>query len=117
MLKINEFNINKIKSVSTEIFIKFEDTGLSKKQYSFLKNRLDKYNLYINSEYSLEYQIKYNKSSQQSLIKMNIIIPNHLIPCDAIEANRILMEPIDTFQLFYDAQNNIYKKKYAEKLK
>jgi hypothetical protein len=47
---------------------------------------------------------------------MNIIIPNHLIPCDAIEANRILMEPIDTFQLFYDAQNNIYKKKYAKKL-
>jgi hypothetical protein len=41
MLKINEYNINKIKSVSTEIFIKFEDTDLSQKQYYFLKNRLD----------------------------------------------------------------------------
>lgn len=117
MLKINEFNINKIKSLSTEIFIKFEDNGLSKKQYSFLKNRLDKYNLYINREYSLDYQIQYNKSSKQSLIKMNIMIPNHLIPCDAIEANKILMEPIDTFQLFYDAQNNIYNKKYPRDLK
>ena len=33
-----------------------------------------------------------------------------------MEANRILMESIDTFQLFYDAQNNIYKKKYVKKL-
>ena len=110
MLKINEYNINKIKSVSTEIFIKFEDTDLSQKQYYFLKNRLDQYNLYINSEYSLGYQIQYNKSAQQSFIKMKIIIPNHLIPCDTIEANKILMEPMDTFKLFYDALNNNIKR-------
>ena len=114
MIKVSEFDINKIKSLSTEIFVKFEDHGLTKEQYDFLKNRLDKYNLYINAEYSLKYQIQYNKSSKQSLIKMNIIIPNDFIPSDAIKANRILMEPINTFQLFYDAQNDIYKKKYAK---
>ena len=116
MINVSEININKTESVSTEVSFKFEDTGLSQEQYSFLKDRLDKYNLYIDSEYSLKYQIQYNKSSKQSLIRINIIIPNHFIPSDAIEANRILMEPINTFQLFYDAQNNIYKKKYARKL-
>jgi len=116
MLKLSEFSISKIKSVSTEIFIKFEDTDLSPEQYFFLKNQLNKYNLYINSDYSLKYQVQYNNSSRQSLIRIKIIIPNHLIPSDTIKANKILMEPINTFQLFYDAQNNIYKKKYARNL-
>lgn len=116
MINVSEININMTESVSTEVFFKFEDNGLSQEQYSFLKNRLDKYILYINSEYSLKYWIQYDKSSKQSLIKINIIIPNHFIPSDVIEANRILMEPINTFQLFYYALNNIYKKKYARKL-
>lgn len=116
MINVSEININKTESVSTEVSFKFEDIGLSEEQYSFLKDRLDKYNLYINSEYSLNYQIQYNQSSKQSLIKINVIIPNDFIPSDAVEANRILMEPINTFQLFYDAQNNIYKKKYSKNL-
>lgn len=113
MIKVSEFDINRIKSMSIEIFIKFEDTDLSQEQYSFLKNQLHKYILYINREYILNYRIQYNKSSHQSWIKMNIIIPTQFIPSDAIKANRILMEPINTFQLFYDAQSEIYKKKYA----
>jgi hypothetical protein len=116
MINVSEININKTESVSTEVSFNLRNIGLSQEQYSFLKDRLDKYNLYINSEYSLKYQIQYNKSSKQSLIKINIIIPNHFIPSDAVEANRILMEPINTFQLFYDAQNNIYKKKYSKNL-
>jgi hypothetical protein len=67
--------------------------------------------LYINTEYSLKSELQYDNSLQQLSIGINIIIPNQYLPNDPNNANEILMEPINTFQMFYDAQNEIYTQK------
>jgi hypothetical protein len=112
MLKTNDIQINKIKFEATNISVTLEDTEVQPEHYSFLKDRLTKYKLYINSEYSLKSEIQYDESSKLLSIGINIIIPDHYIPNDPNKANKILMEPINTFQIFYDAQNEIYRRKH-----
>jgi hypothetical protein len=112
MLKTNDIQINKIKLEATEISVALEDTGVNPEQYIFLKDRLDSYKFYINSEYSIKSEIQYNESLQLVSIAINIIIPDRYIPNDPIKANEIIMDPVDTFQIFYDTQNEIYDRKY-----
>jgi hypothetical protein len=112
MLKTNDIQINKIKLASTEISAILEDPEVQPKQYAFLKSRLTTYKLYINSEYSLKSEIQYDKPSKLLSIGINIIIPDQYIPNDPNKANEILMDPINTFQIFYDAQNEIYNRKH-----
>ena len=112
MLKTNDIQINKIKLEATEISVALEDTGVNPEQYIFLKDRLDSYKFYINSEYSIKSEIQYNESLQLVSIAINIIIPDRYIPNDPIKANEIIMDPVDTFQIFYDTQNEIHDRKY-----
>jgi hypothetical protein len=111
MLKTNDIQIEKIKLAETNIFATLEDSEVQPEKYFFLKNRLNTYKFYINSEYSIKSKIEYDESSKLLSIGINIIIPDNYIPEDTKKANEILMDPIDTFQLFYDAQNKIYEKK------
>jgi len=111
MLKTNDIQINKIMDAK-KISVILEDPIVEFDQYTFLKNRLKDYKLYINSEYSLKSELQYNKSSQLLSIEINIIIPDKFMPKNTTEANNILMEPINTFQLFYDVQNEIYNRKH-----
>ena len=92
----------------------FEEPEVQLERSIFLKKRLNRYKLYINSEYSLKSKIEYNDSSKLLSIYISIIIPESCIPNDFNEANEILMEPVYTFQLFYDAQTEIYTKKYKK---
>ncbi|MGB7970178.1 MAG: hypothetical protein WCF28_11475 [Methanobacterium sp.] len=114
MLKTNNIQIEKIKLESTNINVALEDSEVQPEQYYFLKDRLTTYKFYINSAYSLKSKIEYDELSKLLLIGINIIIPDHYIPNDTKKANEILMEPINTFQLFYDAQNKIYEKKHLK---
>jgi hypothetical protein len=111
MLKTNDIKINQIKLEGTEISVTFEDPEVHPAQYTYFKDRLNNYKLYIDSEYSLKTETEYDESSQQLSIEINIIIPNNYLPTDPNKSNKILMDPINTFQIFYDAQNEIYKKK------
>jgi hypothetical protein len=114
MLKTNDIQINKIKLAGTNISATLEDTEVQPEHYSFLKDRLTTYKFYINSEYSLKSEIQYDESSKLLSIGINIIIPVHYIQNDQDNANEILMDPINTFQIFYDAQNEIYKRKHQK---
>ena len=107
MLKTNDIHINKIKLEATNLSVTFEEPEVHPEQYIFLKYRLNNYKLYINSEYSFKSELQYNKSTQLLSIRINIIIPDYYIPKDPTKANEILMDPINTFQIFYDAQNEI----------
>jgi hypothetical protein len=111
MLKTNDIQISKIKFEATNISVIFEDPEVHSEQYTFLKDRLNNYKLYMNSEYSFKFELQYNKSSQFLSIGINIIIPDIYIPSEHEKANEILMDPINTFQIFYDAQNEIYNRK------
>ncbi len=112
MLKTSDIQIEKIKLDAIDISVTFDDPEVPHEKYNFLKDRLSKYKLYINSEYSFKSELQYDKSSQLLSIGLNIIIPEQYIPTDPTKSNEILMDPINTFQLFYDAQNEIYKKKH-----
>jgi hypothetical protein len=114
MLKNNNFQIDKIELAATNISATWEDPEVQPEQYSFLKDRLNTYKFYINSEYSLKSEIEYDESSKLLYIEINIIIPEQYIPDDTKKANEILMDPINTFQLFYDAQNKIYERKNSK---
>jgi hypothetical protein len=59
----------------------------------------------------LNLKLQYDTSSQLLSIGINIIIPDNYIPREPEKANEILMDPINTFQIFYDAQNEIYNRK------
>lgn len=115
MLKTNDIQIEKIKFEATNIYAKLEDPEVQPKQYNFLKDRLATYKFYIHSEYSLKSELEYDEPSKLLSIGINIIIPDQYIPDDTKKANEILMDPINTFQLFYDAQNKIYERKHLEK--
>ena len=114
MLKTDNIQINKIELVASNISVTFEDSEVHPEQYNFLKDRLNTYKYYINTEYSIKSEVQYEKSSQLLSIDINIVIPDHYIPSDPIKANEILMDPINTFQLFYDAQNEIYNRKHRK---
>jgi hypothetical protein len=114
MLKTNDIQIKKIKLNATKISVTLEDPEVSPEQYTFLKDRLDSYKLYINSEYSIKSDIQYEKSSRLLNIAINIIIPDQYLPSDPSKANEIIMDPVNTFQIFYDTQNEIYDRKYRK---
>ena len=113
MLKTNDIQIKKINLAASNISVTFEDSKVKIEHYKFLKNRLSTFKFYINSEYSLKSELQYDESSQLLSIGLNIIIPTQYLPDDPNKTNEILMEPINTFQLFYDAQNEIYKRKQS----
>jgi hypothetical protein len=115
MLKTNNIEITKIKFDATNVSVTFEEPDVHPDQYYFLKDRLNNYKLYINSEYSFKSELQYDKSSQILSIGIDLIIPEHYVPTDPIIANDILMDPINIFQIFYDAQNEIYKRNNLKK--
>lgn len=115
MLKTNNIQIEKIKLAGTNIFAILEDPEVQPEKYYFLKDRLTTYKFYINSEYSIKSEINYDESSKLLSIGIDIIIPDHYIPDDTKKANEILMDPINMFQIFYDAQNKIYDRKHLKK--
>ncbi len=114
MLKTNNIRIKKIEPRSTNISVIFEEPEVRQEQYNFFKDRLNKYKLYINSEYSFKSELKYEKSSRLLSIGISLIIPDHYLPEDPTKVNELLMDPINTFQMFYDVQNQIYKRKHGD---
>ena len=114
MLKREDIQIKTFNLPASKISVKFEDSDVHIEHYKFLKNRLNTFKFYINSEYSLKSEILYNETSQILSIGLNIIIPNEYLPDDSNKTNEILMEPINTFQIFYDTLNEIYERKHQQ---
>ena len=114
MLKTNDIQINKIKLGETNISVTLEDPEVHPEQYTFFKKRLKTYKLYINSEYTFKSQMEYEESSQLLNIRINIIIPEYLIPKDPEKAKETIMDPIDVFQKFYEVETLIYKRNHQK---
>ena len=62
----------------------------------------------------MKFDSYYDESLKLFLIDLNIIIPYFLIPKDPEKSTDLIMEPIMVFQLFYEAQNQIFKKNYRK---
>ena len=113
MLKTIDTKIQRINATTTEIILKFEDTGLKLEQYTYLKDRLDSFKLYLNTEYLLKSKNTYDQNSGQFLLELTILIPDHLMPLE-FKAIDVSNEITDLYKIFYDAQNQIYKKNYQK---
>ena len=74
--------LDKINSVETEILFKFQDSGVNKAQYVFVKERLDNYKGFIDSEYKIKYDTIYDGSNDILVIWVIIIVPDHRLPKD-----------------------------------
>jgi hypothetical protein len=102
ILQFIKSEINKIKPFSTDMIFTFEDTGVTNKQYSFLKNRLNQYNWYIDDDYSMTAETPFEESSKILLIAMVIVIPDRLIPKNNEVLTQIITEHINRFPKFYE---------------
>ena len=104
------YKINQKKPVTTDLFLKFEDNPVNNDQYTFLKDKLDTFKFYINNDYSMESEIQYNEVSEILIIGITIIIPDQFMPEDFEKCTEIIMNKINLFLNFYEAQNVLYKK-------
>jgi hypothetical protein len=109
MIKIVDIKIDNKNSATTNIYFKFEDNNVNYDRYNFLKERLDNFKLYIDKDYTTENEIQYNEISKQMIIKIFIIIPDKYMPQDFEKCTEIIMNKINLFRNFYEAQNEIYK--------
>jgi hypothetical protein len=114
MIKLTDTKINKINHGATEVSFNFEDAGLKKNEYKFLKERLNMFKSYVNSEYSIKSEIRYNEFSEILFIRIIIKIPDNLMPKDPVKSTETIMDPIILFQKFYQAQKEIYQRKYLK---
>ena len=112
MIKTTDTKIQRINTKTTEMLLTFEDIGLKPEQYTHLTGRLDSFKLYLNSEYLTKFEYNYDKTSEQFLIKLTVIIPDHLMPIGINKAPDVSKDITDLYKIFYEAQNEIYKKNY-----
>jgi hypothetical protein len=111
MIKTIDTKIERINATTTEILLKFEDTGLKPEQYSHLKDRLDTFKLYLDKDYILKFENSFDQNNGLLLMELTLLIPDHLMPLE-FKATDLSKEIKDLYKIFYEAQNQIYKKNY-----
>ena len=110
MIKIVDIKTNE-NQTSTVIFLKFEDNIVNKDLYTYLKEQLDKFKLYTDNDYSTKLELKYDESIETLTIEITIIIPVKIMPKELDKSVDMIMNKINLFRNFYEAQNVIYNNK------
>ncbi|MBZ2165409.1 hypothetical protein [Methanobacterium spitsbergense] len=106
--------MNEIEPGCTKILLKFEDNEVSKDKYSFLECRLENLNCYMDNDYSIKLGLDYDEYSEQLIIEVTILTPEHLMPKDIETAIKIFMDHLGTFENFYEAQCLIFDKSWSK---
>ena len=60
--------------LTTDILLKFEDIGINRDQYIFMKDRLDNFNLILDKEYSATLDSEYDEFKNFLLIEILLSI-------------------------------------------
>jgi hypothetical protein len=92
--------LNKTKP-TTDILLRFEDNNINQAQYSFIKDRLDNFDLIIDSEYSIKIDSKYDESIDIISIEIILSISDLLKPKN-IELDQIINDHSYRFINFYE---------------
>ncbi len=111
MIKIVDIKVNNKKPTTTDIYLKFEDDKVNEDRYNFLKERLDTFRLYVDNNYSIESEIEYDEILETLTIGITITLPEKLLSINLQKCTEIIINNINLFRNFYEAQNEIYKKK------
>ena len=109
MIKIVDIKTNE-NQTSTLIFLKFEDNIVSNDLYSYLKEQIDKFKLYIDKDYSTKLEIKYDEILEKLTIEITIIIPVKIMPKELNKSVDIIMNKINLFRNFYESQTELYRR-------
>jgi hypothetical protein len=110
LIKLNDLQIRKTEQNITDIFFKFEDTKITPEQHKFLKNRLENYRHFINEDYSMELSLEHLYHLETLIINLTLAIPDHIMTNDIGEYTEMVMDQINTFRNFYNAQNIFFEK-------
>jgi hypothetical protein len=103
MLEFINFEIlDKTKTFATDILLKFEDKDIDKEKLLFIKDRLDNYNLYIDTKYSMTYETKYDESKKLLSMLITITVPDYLIQKDPAKLKQFVMILVENFQQFHE---------------
>ena len=97
--------------LTTDILLKFEDIGINKDYYTFIKDKLDNFKLEINHNYSITViDSKYDESKKLLLIEFILTIPDHHKPTD-VDLEQIINDKSYKFSNFYERNIQLYKTK------
>jgi hypothetical protein len=97
------------KELTTDILLKFEDIGINKEFYAFIKDRLDSFKLEINHNYSVTtIDSEYDNSKKILLVEFILSIPDHHKPLDA-DLEQIINDKTYKFTKFYEREIQIFK--------
>jgi hypothetical protein len=117
MLDFINFEIlDKSNPFATDVLLRFEETGVNVEQLNFIKDRLDNYNLYIDSKYSMTFDLEYDEFKEILLMGIVIIIPDRFIPQDDEKFTQLIEVFISGFQQFHERTIQFLKEKIEKGL-
>ncbi len=86
---------------TTDIILRFEDTGITTEQYAFLKDRLGNFSLIIDKEYSITLDTRYDESKKVLFIEIILSLSDILKPKN-FQLEQIINDHSYRFIKFYE---------------
>ena len=86
---------------TTDILLRFEDNNVNQIQYSFIKDRLDNFDLIIDSEYSINIDSNFDESTDLLSIEIILSISDLFQPKD-VQLEQIINDHTYRFTNFYE---------------
>ena len=114
LLKFLDVKMNEIKPGCTEVLLKFDDNEVSQEKYVSLKEGLKSLECYMDNDYSIKLGLDYDEYSEQLIIEVTILTPEHLMSKDIETAIKLFMDHLGTFEDFYKAQCLIFDKSWSK---
>lgn len=96
--------------LTTDILLKFEDIGINRDQYIFMKDRLDNFNLILDKEYSATLDSEYDEFKNFLLIEILLSISDLLAPKD-VQLEQIVNDHSYRFIKFYERNIKLFNSK------
>ena len=97
------------KELTTDILFKFEDIGINKDFYVFIKDKLANFKVEINNNYSITViDSEYDESKKLLLIEFILSIPDIYKPLDK-NLEQIINDKTYKFTKFYDRHIELFK--------
>jgi hypothetical protein len=96
--------------LTTDILLRFEDNNVNQIQYSFIKDRLDNFNLLLDNEYSAIINSKYDESKDILYIELLLSISDLFKPKD-LQLEQIINHHSYRFIKFYERNIEVFNNK------
>jgi hypothetical protein len=96
--------------LTTDILLRFQDNNVNQIQYSFIKDRLDNFNLLLDKEYSVIINAKYDVFKDIMYIELLLSISDLFKPKD-LQLEQIINHHSYRFIKFYERNIEVFNNK------